>query len=143
MPIFHSIFLRLCLGTINFCHVFLAKRCRSLPLILFLASFILIALVWLYTVIRPIARPTATPPYDMFTIYLLFLGSSILQTGALLYDHTSSPISASLHHSRPLLILVAVIGLLYLVLSMPLAAPNNLISPSEIVRKPFNSLDNG
>ena len=58
----------------------------------------------------------------------------------------SSPphIPLSLHHSPPLSSnLVAVIGLLCLVLSMPLAAPNNLISPSEIVRNPFNSLDNG
>ena len=53
-------------------------------------------------------------------------------------------ISPSLHHPRPLSSnLVVVIGLLCLVLSMPPADPNNLISPSEIVRNPFNSLDNG
>ena len=60
-----------------------------------------IALVWLYTVIRPIARPTATPPYDMFTIYLLFLGSAILQIGGLLYNHTVS----STPYPLPLIIL--------------------------------------
>ena len=48
----------------------------------------LIGLVWLYPVIRPIARPTVTQPYDMFTIQLLFLGSSILQIGGLLRDCT-------------------------------------------------------
>ena len=104
-----------------------------------------IGLVWLHTLIRPIACPTATPPYDMFTIYLLFLGSSIPQICGLLQDCTvfSTSYPLSLHHSRPLSSnLVAVIGLLCLVLSRPLAAPNNLISPSEIVRKPFDSLDN-
>ena len=48
----------------------------------------LITLVWLYTVIRSIAHPTASPTYGMFAVYLLFLGSSILQIGRLLYDHT-------------------------------------------------------
>ena len=105
----------------------------------------LIGLVWLYTVIRPIARPTVTQPYDMFSIQLLFLGFFILQIGALLQDCTVFSTS----YPPPFTILalsanlVAVVGLLYLVLSMPLASPDNLISPSEIVRKPFNSLDNG
>ncbi|KIJ93500.1 hypothetical protein K443DRAFT_12816 [Laccaria amethystina LaAM-08-1] len=84
----------------------------------------LIALVWLYTVIRPIARPTATPPYDIFTIYLLFLGSSILQIGRLLYDHTvfSTPYLPPFIILALSLNLVAVIGLLYLILSMPLSS---------------------
>ena len=107
-------------------------------------SKFLIGLVWLYTVIRPIARLTVTQPYDMF-IYLLFLGSSICQIGELLQDCTvfSTP------YLPPFAILAlsstsaAVIGLSYLVLSMPLAAHHNLISLSEIVRKPFNSVDNG
>jgi hypothetical protein len=63
----------------------------------------------------------------------------------LLYDYTvfSTP------YPPPFIILalssdlVAVIGLLCLILSMPLAVPSNLISPSEIVREPFDSLDNG
>ena len=84
----------------------------------------------------------------MFTIYLLFLGSSILQIGALLYDDTFSKSSPPRIRLPSLFSplssnLVAVIALLYLVLSMPLAAPHNLISPSEIMRKPFNSVDNG
>ncbi|KIJ93017.1 hypothetical protein K443DRAFT_13177 [Laccaria amethystina LaAM-08-1] len=94
----------------------------------------LIALVLLYTVIRSIARPTATPSYDIFTIYPLFLGSSILQIGGLLYDYTvfSTP------YLPPLIILavssdlVAVIGLLCLILSMPLAVPCNLISQTDL-----------
>ncbi|KIJ90773.1 hypothetical protein K443DRAFT_686526, partial [Laccaria amethystina LaAM-08-1] len=74
-------------------------------------------------VIPPIVRPTATPSYDMFTIYLLPLGSSMHQIGGLLYDYTlfSTP------YLPPFIILalssdlVAVIGLLCLILSIPLA----------------------
>ena len=80
----------------------------------------------------------------MFTIYLVFLGSYILQIGGSLYDYTifSTP------YLPPVTILalspnlVAIISLLCLVLSIRLAAPSNL-SPSEIVRKPFATLDNG
>ncbi|KIJ90780.1 hypothetical protein K443DRAFT_14955 [Laccaria amethystina LaAM-08-1] len=72
----------------------------------------------------------------MFTIYLLPLGSSMHQIGGLLYDYTlfSTP------YLPPFIILalssdlVAVIGLLCLILSVPLAVPSNLISPSEIPR---------
>jgi hypothetical protein len=105
----------------------------------------LIAIVWLYTVIRPIARPTATPPHDLFTIYLLLFGSSILQIGGLLYDHTvfSIPYPPPLTIFALSLNLVAVIGMLCLILSMPLAIPSNLINPSEIVRMPLYPLDNG
>ncbi|KIJ98834.1 hypothetical protein K443DRAFT_193728 [Laccaria amethystina LaAM-08-1] len=96
----------------------------------------LIALVWLYTVIRPIARPTATPTYDLFTIYLLLFGSSILQIGSLLYDHTVF----SIPYPPPLTIfalssnLVAVIGMLCLAIPgnhvrSPICQPRRLHFP--------------
>ena len=105
----------------------------------------LIAIVWLYTVVRPIARPTATPPYDVFTIYLLFFVSSVLHIGGLVYDHTvfSIPYPSPLTILALSLNLAAVIGLLCLILSMPLAVPSNLIDPSEIVSRSLSSLDNG
>jgi hypothetical protein len=79
------------------------------------------------------------------TIYLLFLGSSILQIGRLLYDYTifSTPYPPSSIILAISSNLVAVIGLSCLILSIPLAVPRNLISPSEIVHGPFDSLDNG
>ncbi|KAF9447445.1 hypothetical protein P691DRAFT_671484, partial [Macrolepiota fuliginosa MF-IS2] len=39
------------------------------------------AVMWLYTVVRPAAQPTVTPPYDVFAIYLLLLGASVLEMG--------------------------------------------------------------
>jgi hypothetical protein len=59
----------------------------------------LIALVWLYTVIRPIARPMATPPYDLFTIYFLLFGSSILQIGGLLPQTSLQSSECYISHS--------------------------------------------
>jgi len=47
----------------------------------------LVALSWLYTAIRPIARPTATPPYGLFAIYLVLFITSILQIGGFIFDH--------------------------------------------------------
>ncbi|KAJ7727894.1 hypothetical protein B0H16DRAFT_1677216 [Mycena metata] len=49
----------------------------------------LVALPWLYTAVRPIARPTATPPYDMFAIYLALIGGGVLQLGGYLFQHTA------------------------------------------------------
>ena len=38
-----------------------------------------VATSWLYTAIRPITRPTPTPPFDMFALYLILLAGGILQ----------------------------------------------------------------
>ncbi|KAJ7850608.1 hypothetical protein B0H14DRAFT_2581828 [Mycena olivaceomarginata] len=41
------------------------------------AQFLLIAVSWLYTAVRPIASPFATAPYDLFVIYLLHLAGGV------------------------------------------------------------------
>ncbi|TFK37596.1 multidrug resistance-associated ABC transporter [Crucibulum laeve] len=94
----------------------------------------LLAVTWLYTVIRPIAYPTATPPYDLFSIYLVLLSTAILQFGGALFDHNVSGFPLP-----PTTIVVAlsanigiISGLLFVVLGMPLAIPSSHVKREEI-----------
>jgi hypothetical protein len=46
----------------------------------------LIAFSWVYAAIHPIAHPSATPPYDLFTLYLMLFSASLLQIGGFIFD---------------------------------------------------------
>ena len=96
----------------------------------------LIAFVWLYTIVRAILRPTATPPYDLFTVYCVQLISAAVQLGGAFYDNnvTGTPLPPSSVIATNALNLAVVLGLLTIVLSMPLAIPSHSVSKEDIVR---------
>ncbi|KAG7085320.1 hypothetical protein E1B28_013860 [Marasmius oreades] len=95
----------------------------------------LVAFTWSYTVIRPIQRPTATAPFDLFMICVLQLMSGVVQFGGILYAHTVLDMPASsMSVFAHTLNLVGILVLLSLVLSMPLALPSTRVKPSEIGR---------
>jgi hypothetical protein len=99
-----------------------------------LAPF-LISLSWIYTVVRPIVKPTATPPYDLFVVYCAHLVMGILLLGGEFFDygvHSGSmpPLTVTLALSANLL---AVSGLLVLLGNMPLAVPSNRVKKEDIV----------
>ncbi|TFK44030.1 multidrug resistance-associated ABC transporter [Crucibulum laeve] len=52
----------------------------------------LLAAIWLYTVIRPMAKPTSTAPMDLLSIYVLLLAGNIAQLGGLLFQHAVSSV---------------------------------------------------
>ncbi|KAF8153792.1 multidrug resistance-associated ABC transporter [Crassisporium funariophilum] len=94
----------------------------------------LVALAWFYTVVRPIARPTATPPYDMFSLYLVLLSVGILQLGGAMFDHGVSgmPLPSTLSLVALSVNLFAISVLLLVVVGMPLALPSSRINEKEI-----------
>ncbi|KAF7321054.1 hypothetical protein HMN09_00192800 [Mycena chlorophos] len=94
----------------------------------------LVAATWLYTVVRPISHPTATPPFDMLAIYVANLGGGILQLGGYLFQHTAygAPLPSTLSLVGFWLNLVLLVGLLVVVCAMPLGIPSNLVKKSEI-----------
>ncbi|KAF8887923.1 multidrug resistance-associated ABC transporter [Gymnopilus junonius] len=96
----------------------------------------ILAASWMYTAIRPIARPTATSPYDLFSLYLLLLCAAILRLGGALFDY--KVLGAPLPSSFGLLGLVAnllsVILILGIAVTMPMAIPSSRIDPKEIGR---------
>ncbi|KAF9442979.1 multidrug resistance-associated ABC transporter [Macrolepiota fuliginosa MF-IS2] len=97
---------------------------------------LIFAVAWLYTVVRPIARPTATPPYDVFVIYLLLLGASILELGGFLYDRGvyGDPLPSRWPLTALWVNLAATVGMLGVVFRMPLALPSERVKEEDIGR---------
>ena len=95
----------------------------------------LVAVAWLYTIIRPISHPVATSPFDLFSIYLVLFCAGSLRIGGILFDHN---VFGTLWPSTITLValsanLLALLGLLIVVLNTPLALPNNSKSKKDIV----------
>jgi hypothetical protein len=95
----------------------------------------LVAAAWLYTVVRSVFRPSLTPPYDHFALYIfLFLGA-VLQLGGVVYDHS---VLGDAWPTPPVLValsvnLGSVIVVLGVLLAMPLAIPGPGVNVEEIV----------
>ncbi|GLB44359.1 putative ABC transporter transmembrane region [Lyophyllum shimeji] len=94
----------------------------------------LVAGSWLYTVFRPIVRPQATPPSDLFALYVVLFVGALLQIGGVVYDHEvfgdswpSGAVLVALSGN-----LAAVGALLTVVLNMPLAVPSKRVPRAEI-----------
>ncbi|KAJ7054741.1 hypothetical protein C8F01DRAFT_1221334 [Mycena amicta] len=98
------------------------------------AQRFLVASTWLYTVVRPISRPTATPPYDMFTLYGIHLAGGILQLGGYLFQHSAYgvPLPGAITLVALSLNLVAIVGLLTVIFGMPLGLPSHLVKKGDI-----------
>ncbi|KAJ7108139.1 multidrug resistance-associated ABC transporter [Mycena epipterygia] len=94
----------------------------------------LIASTWLYTTARPILWPTATPPFDMFWIYMLQIAGGVLQLGGHWFQHNAY--GAPLPDTSVLVglsaNLVASVGLVAVILGMPLALPSHLVKKEDI-----------
>lgn len=99
----------------------------------------LVASTWLYTIVRPILRPTATPPYDLFTLYILHIAGGILQLGGYLFQRNaySAPLPSKLVLVGLSANLAASVGLVVAILGMPLAFPSHLVKKEEIVSLPY------
>ncbi|KIM37758.1 hypothetical protein M413DRAFT_448273 [Hebeloma cylindrosporum] len=96
----------------------------------------LIATSWLYTAFRPITRPTPTPPFDLFSLYLILLAGAILQLGGIFFDHSvlSAPLPSTLVITALIANLLSLLLLLAVTVSMPLAVPSNRVVPNDIGR---------
>jgi len=95
----------------------------------------LIAFSWIYAAIRPITHPTATAPYDLFTLYLIFLASSLLQIGGFLYDYGvfDTPLPPTVVLGAQVTNLIAILILLSIIVRMPMAIPSNKVDRNELV----------
>jgi hypothetical protein len=94
----------------------------------------LIAASWLYTVVRPVGRPAATPPFDLLAVYCLQLVAATLKLGGVLFDHEvyGTPLPSTAVIVALTLNLTAVVTLLVIVVNMPLAIPSNRVRREDI-----------
>ncbi|KAA1467006.1 P-loop containing nucleoside triphosphate hydrolase protein [Dentipellis sp. KUC8613] len=88
---------------------------------------------WFYATLRPIVRPQPTPPFDLFILYNVQLAMGVLSFGGLYYDaKVGEVLPLRIVVTAHVLNLAAVLGLLAIILSMPLAIPNKKIDSSQV-----------
>ena len=95
----------------------------------------LVAIAWLYTIIRPIRHPITTSPFDLFSVYLVLFCSGFLRLGGILFDHNvfGSPWPSTITLFALSANLLSLLVLLIMVLKIPMALPSNRIDKKEIV----------
>jgi hypothetical protein len=95
----------------------------------------LVAIAWLYTIIRPISHPIATSPFDLFSIYLVLFCVGSLRIGGIFFDHNvfSLPWPSTITLVALSANLLALLVLLIVVLNTPLTLPSNRINKKDIV----------
>ncbi|KAI0332194.1 multidrug resistance-associated ABC transporter [Cubamyces sp. BRFM 1775] len=94
----------------------------------------LIAVTWFYAALRPIVRPTAIVPRDLFVLFALHLLLGVVTTVGNVYDHY---VYAMPLPSLPLIVvyivnIVAVAGAFLVVVNMPLGVPSKYVKKEEI-----------
>ncbi|KAJ7104581.1 hypothetical protein C8R43DRAFT_1047311 [Mycena crocata] len=94
----------------------------------------LVASTWLYSTTRPILRPTATPPFDLFTLYIVHIIGGILQLGGHLFQHNAYgvPLPGTLVLVGLSVNLVALVALVTVIMGMPLALPSHSVKKEDI-----------
>ena len=95
----------------------------------------LVAIAWLYTIIRPISHPIATSPFDLFSIYLVLFFTGFLRIGGILFDHNvfGLPWPSTITLVALSANLLALLVLLIVIFNTPLALPSNKINAKDIV----------
>ncbi|TCD65592.1 hypothetical protein EIP91_002477 [Steccherinum ochraceum] len=93
-----------------------------------------VAFAWFYAATRPVVRPSATPPYDLFILFLIQFVLAIVTSGGLVYDNrvldiAYPPVWILVGHVANL---VASFLLVVLILNMPLAIPSKRVKKEDI-----------
>ncbi|KDQ49974.1 hypothetical protein JAAARDRAFT_42467 [Jaapia argillacea MUCL 33604] len=95
---------------------------------------IIVAASWFYAAVKPVVRPSPTPPYDLFILYIIHLVGAILALGHVIFEHKVQwiPLPPPLMLAGMILNLVAAILLVVVVLNMPLAIPSSRVKKKDI-----------
>jgi len=98
-----------------------------------------LALAWIYASLRPILRPSSTPPYDLFWLFSVHLVMGVLMLGGVLYSHhvLDAPMPGRLSIVGLVGNLVGVVVGLVVVVNIPMAVPSSRVKKEDIVRNPY------
>lgn len=104
----------------------------------YVASPFVLALTWLFAAVRPTVRPKMTPPYDLITLYLIYIAFEMVSLGAFAYNYHAygTPLPPPLIITAHILNLCVLFILVAIVLSMPLSVPSRRVEKSKIVSLP-------
>ena len=95
----------------------------------------LVAMAWMYTIIRPISHLITTSPFDLFSVYLVLFCAGFVRLGGILFDHSvfGSPWPSTITLTALSTNLLVLLVLLIVVLGIPMALPSNKINKKDIV----------
>ena len=101
----------------------------------YIASSFVFALIWLFATLRPILRPKPTPSYDLLVLYLIYFIAEVVSLGAFAYNKHAygTPFPDALTLAAHTLNLGALLILIAIVFSMPLAIPSRRVDKEKIV----------
>jgi hypothetical protein len=92
-------------------------------------------LSWLPAAIIPTVRPTLTPPYGLFSLYVVQLVTSVFRFGVIWYDRDALGVAVNgWDVAGASANLVVVLALLLIVLCMPMNVAKNKAIEEKIVR---------
>jgi hypothetical protein len=94
---------------------------------------VLVAVSWFYASLKPVMRPSPTPPYDLFIMYLVHAFTALLSVGSATYTRYTYGESVSNAYVLGTTIHFIILGgLLAIVFSMPLGVPTSQVDKVEI-----------
>ena len=93
----------------------------------------LVAISWFYASVKPVMRPSPTPPYDLFILYLVHAFMALLSVGSAIYRHyINGEIVSKAYVFGTGIHFIILGGLLSIVFSMPLGVPTARVDKEEI-----------
>nr|VWO97308.1 NAD-dependent protein deacylase (EC (Regulatory protein SIR2 homolog) [Ganoderma boninense] len=97
---------------------------------------------WLYAALRPIAWPTVTVPFDLFFLFILHLGFSVINGAGYLFGFYlyNTPLPSLLEIVIYTVNFLAITGLLAIVFNMPLALPNEHTEKEDVGPEDYTTL---
>jgi hypothetical protein len=93
----------------------------------------LVAISWLYASLKPVMRPSSTPPYDLFILYIVHIFTAFLSVGSTIYGEYVYEEGVNYAYVLGITIHIIILGgLLATVFSMHLAVPTTQVDKEEI-----------
>lgn len=94
----------------------------------------IVAFAWFYAASRPVAKPSATPPYDIFVLFVVQFILAVITSGGLVYDNRVQdipypPTWILVSHVANLVVCVV---LIIIILNMPLSIPSSKVNKDDI-----------
>jgi hypothetical protein len=101
----------------------------------YVASSFVFALIWLFATLRPIFRPKPTPLFDLFVLYLICFIVEVVSLGTFVFNKNAygTPFPDTLTIAAHILNLGALLVLIAIIFSMPLAIPSRRVDKENIV----------
>ena len=101
----------------------------------YVVSPFVFALIWLFATLRPIRRPKPTPSFDLLVLYLICFIVEVVSLGTFVYNKNAygTPFPDTLTVTAHVLNLGALLVLIAIVFSMPLAIPSRRVDKEKIV----------